>query len=193
MAEVRQFIVAHVTEPDRLIYNRAWWIPTRWRSWPSRRRAMSSSPSSRISFLVLEQALSEQEQVGFSTQVVDPVSLKRSTVRRPQNIEVLPVVKAPGNPYPDRVSVGRARNCDVVMRDPSVSKLHAHFRIGGPKLELVDIDSQNGTRVNGRAAGAASAGAGRRTATRSSSAASPRKLVDAARSTICCERTASPA
>ena len=102
-------------------------------------------------FLVLEQGLYEQEQVGFSTQVVDPVSLKRSTVRRPQNIEVLPVVKAPGNPYPDRVSVGRARNCDIVMRDPSVSKLHAHFRLSGPKLELVDIDSQNGTRVNGRA------------------------------------------
>lgn len=102
------------------------------------------------SFLVLEQALAE-EDVGFSTQVVDPVSLKRSTVRRPQNIEVLPVVKAPGNPYPDRVSVGRARNCDIVMRDPSVSKLHAHFRVGGVRLELVDIDSQNGTRVNGRA------------------------------------------
>jgi len=103
------------------------------------------------SFLVLEQALPVDEEVGFSTQVVDPVSLRRSTVRRPQNIEVLPVVKAPGNPYPDRVSVGRARNCDIVMRDPSVSKLHAHFRVGGARLELVDIDSQNGTRVNGRA------------------------------------------
>jgi hypothetical protein len=102
-------------------------------------------------FLVLEAGLYENDQVGFSTQVVDPVSLKRSTVRRPQNIEVLPVVKAAGNPYPDRVSVGRARNCDIVMRDASVSKLHAHFRIGGPRLELVDIDSQNGTRVNGRA------------------------------------------
>ena len=101
-------------------------------------------------FLVLEQELFEQEQVGFSTQVVDPVSLKRAVSRRAQNLEVLPVVKAPGNPYPDRVSVGRARNCDLVMRDPSISKLHAHFRLGAPKLELVDIDSQNGTRVNGR-------------------------------------------
>jgi hypothetical protein len=101
-------------------------------------------------FLVLEQTLYQDAEVGFSTQVVDPVSLKRSTVRRPHNIEVLPVVKAPGNPYPDRVSVGRARNCDIVMRDPSVSKLHAHFRMGGAKPELVDIDSQNGTRVNGR-------------------------------------------
>jgi FHA domain len=101
-------------------------------------------------FLVLEQGLYE-DPVGFSTQVVDPVSLRRgSAARRSQNLEVLAVVKAAGNPYPDRVSVGRARNCDIVMRDPSVSKLHAHFRVGGPKLELVDIDSQNGTRVNGR-------------------------------------------
>ena len=98
----------------------------------------------------METPLAEQD-VQFATQVVDPVSLKRSAARRAPNVEVLAVVKAPGNPYPDRVSVGRARNCDVVMRDPSVSKLHAHFRVGGPKLELVDIDSQNGTRVNGRA------------------------------------------
>ena len=101
-------------------------------------------------FLVLEQALAPDEQVGFATQVVDPVSLRRSAGRRASNLEVLPVVKAAGNPYPERVSVGRARNCDIVMRDPSVSKLHAHFRIGGPKLELVDIDSQNGTRLNGK-------------------------------------------
>ncbi len=102
-------------------------------------------------FLVLEQALYEPDQVGFSTQVVDPVTFRRTATRLAQNLEVLPVVKAAGNPYPDRVSVGRARNCDLVMRDPSVSKLHAHFRVGGVKTELVDIDSQNGTRVNGRA------------------------------------------
>ncbi|MDB4970529.1 MAG: hypothetical protein JWN44_6218 [Myxococcales bacterium] len=101
-------------------------------------------------FLVLEMGLFEQEQVGFSTQVVDPASLRRAQAKAPKNFEVIEVIKAAGNPYPDRVSVGRARNCDVVMRDPSVSKLHAHFRVGGGKLELVDIDSQNGTRVNGR-------------------------------------------
>jgi hypothetical protein len=101
-------------------------------------------------FLVLDQPLASDEQVQFATQVVDPVSLKRMGTRRSSNLEVLPVIKAAGNPYPDRVSVGRARNCDIVMRDSSVSKLHAHFRVGGPKLELVDIDSQNGTRVNGK-------------------------------------------
>lgn len=101
-------------------------------------------------FLVLENELNEQE-VAFSTRVLDAAAARRALQKGgAANVEVLPVVKAPTNPYPDRVSVGRARNCDVVMRDPSISKLHAHFRLGGDKLELVDAASQNGTRVNGR-------------------------------------------
>jgi hypothetical protein len=63
------------------------------------------------------------------------------------HVEILEVVKAAGNPYPDRISLGRARNCDVVLKDPSVSKLHAHFLKNG--FELVDLGSQNGTCVNG--------------------------------------------
>lgn len=65
-------------------------------------------------------------------------------------MEVVIVVKAPGNPYPDRIAVGRARNCDVVLRDSSVSKLHAHFRRRGARLELIDLGSKNGTIVNGK-------------------------------------------
>jgi hypothetical protein len=68
------------------------------------------------------------------------------------SIEVIEVVKAPGNPYPERISVGRARNCDVVLRDASISKLHAHFRVVDGdlfRLELVDHGSYNGTRIGG--------------------------------------------
>jgi hypothetical protein len=63
-------------------------------------------------------------------------------------------VKAPGHPYPDRVSLGRARNCDLVLRDASISKLHAHFRRtaeGAQVFDLVDCCSQNGTRLNDKA------------------------------------------
>jgi hypothetical protein len=101
-------------------------------------------------FLVIEGALYDEEPVGFSTRVIDPISAKRMSSSKSADLEVFEVIKAAGNPYPDRVSVGRARNCDLVMRDPSVSKLHAHFRMSPGKMELVDIDSQNGTRVNGR-------------------------------------------
>jgi hypothetical protein len=68
------------------------------------------------------------------------------------DLEIIEVTKAQGNPYPERISLGRARNCDVVIRDPSVSKLHAHFRVLPSRaLELIDFGSQNGTRVNGAA------------------------------------------
>ena len=64
--------------------------------------------------------------------------------------QVLPVLKRETNPYPDRISIGRARNCDIVLRNRSVSKLHAHFKYAtGGKLEIVDLQSYNGTWVNG--------------------------------------------
>jgi hypothetical protein len=101
-------------------------------------------------FLVLATPLVDEDPGGFATRVIDPMTLKKRALRPAKNVDVIEVVKAAGNPYPDRISIGRARNCDVVLRDPSVSKLHAHFRVGVPQMELVDIDSQNGTLVNGR-------------------------------------------
>jgi len=65
---------------------------------------------------------------------------------------VVDVRKREGNPFPDRISVGRAKNCDVVLRFPSVSKLHAHFvvKAGDPVFRLVDQQSANGTKVSGK-------------------------------------------
>jgi len=69
---------------------------------------------------------------------------------------ILPLCKADGHPFPERVSVGRAMNCDVVIRDPSVSKLHGHFRdVGAESAFFTDAKSSNGTRVDGAAAKAA--------------------------------------
>ena len=87
--------------------------------------------------------------IGFETMVVD-FSARKARPAAGVDFELIEVCKAKGNPYPDRISVGRARNCDVVMRDPSVSKLHAHFRTrDAGRLDLVDLGSQNGTRING--------------------------------------------
>jgi hypothetical protein len=64
----------------------------------------------------------------------------------------LEVVKRAGNPFPDRISIGRANNCDIVLRFAFVSKLHAHFTAGnGAGLRLTDNRSANGTVVAGRA------------------------------------------
>lgn len=49
----------------------------------------------------------------------------------------------------DRISVGRARNKDLVLRHPSVSKFHAWFENGSDGAVFVaDADSKNQTRVN---------------------------------------------
>lgn len=81
----------------------------------------------------------------FSTKVVS----RKDAFRRPAGVlRVLPLVKAPTNPYSDRISIGRARNCDVVLRDPSVSKLHAHVRREpNGSWVIIDLDSHNGTAV----------------------------------------------
>ncbi len=63
---------------------------------------------------------------------------------------VVAIKKREGNPFPDRVSVGRARNCDVVLRLPYISKLHAHFMMGDTQMTVCDQRSANGTSVNGR-------------------------------------------
>jgi hypothetical protein len=51
--------------------------------------------------------------------------------------------------YQDRISVGRARNKDVVLRHPSVSKFHAWFeRTAHGDWCVADAGSKNGTRAN---------------------------------------------
>jgi hypothetical protein len=86
----------------------------------------------------------------------------------PGEWRMIEIRKRPGNPFPDRIGVGRAQNCDIVLRLPFISKLHAHFVQGGgadPRagsggapaphssmayLRVVDSRSANGTSVNGR-------------------------------------------
>ena len=61
-----------------------------------------------------------------------------------------PVQKNPKvqNPWTDRISVGRARNNDIFIRDSSVSKLHCYFTTMNRELTLHDAGSRNGTMVN---------------------------------------------
>jgi pSer/pThr/pTyr-binding forkhead associated (FHA) protein len=48
-------------------------------------------------------------------------------------------------------TMGRSRDCDIVIPDPNVSRVHAELRHAGEDYLLVDLDSTNGTEVNGRA------------------------------------------
>jgi hypothetical protein len=48
-------------------------------------------------------------------------------------------------------TIGRSRDCDVVLEDAGASRRHAEIRPRADGWELQDLDSTNGVRVNGRA------------------------------------------
>jgi hypothetical protein len=49
-----------------------------------------------------------------------------------------------------RIIIGRAKECDIQLADPNVSRRHAELRQEGAAYWIIDLDSTNGTEVNGR-------------------------------------------
>lgn len=65
--------------------------------------------------------------------------------------EAYPIQKTQANPWRDRISIGRARNNDIVLLDNSISKLHAHLMVGTSNgTTITDAGSRNGTQVGQR-------------------------------------------
>ncbi|MGH2914906.1 MAG: FhaA domain-containing protein [Solirubrobacteraceae bacterium] len=50
---------------------------------------------------------------------------------------------------PAGATIGRSRDCDIVVDDPNISRAHAECRPAGGSWELADLGSTNGTRLNG--------------------------------------------
>ena len=51
---------------------------------------------------------------------------------------------------PAGVTIGRSRQCDVVVNDANVSRQHAEIRPRGGSWVLIDLGSTNGSSLNGR-------------------------------------------
>lgn len=86
----------------------------------------------------------------------------------PPSMDETRAYKAPGQPAVWRVSaeegpdagsvftvrlpasIGRRQGCDIQLHDPKVSRLHARLELAADAVVLVDADSTNGTRLNGR-------------------------------------------
>jgi hypothetical protein len=49
-----------------------------------------------------------------------------------------------------RVVIGRSRECDIQLADPNTSRRHAELRQEGATYWMVDLDSTNGSEVNGK-------------------------------------------
>ncbi len=50
---------------------------------------------------------------------------------------------------PDGATIGRSRQCDIVVGDPNVSRRHAQVVARGGSWVVTDLGSTNGTRLNG--------------------------------------------
>jgi hypothetical protein len=62
---------------------------------------------------------------------------------------VHPLVKR-SDVFPDKITVGRAPNNDLVFDHPTISKLHAYFTVDPKMVFLSDADSKNGSSVDKR-------------------------------------------
>lgn len=47
-------------------------------------------------------------------------------------------------------TIGRSRQCDVMLDDPNISRTHAEIRPRGGSWVVTDLGSTNGSRLNGR-------------------------------------------
>lgn len=85
---------------------------------------------------------------------VDTTALKKRIAAVPHF--VIPLCKNTENAtYQDRISIGRARNMDIVLRNGSISKFHAWFeRDSSGLFAVADTGSKNGTTVKGKSIGA---------------------------------------
>ena len=66
------------------------------------------------------------------------------------DLEVFPLAKKPNASFPDRITIGRTSNNDVVIADTSISRLHAYIRRDGATWFVADAGSKNGSWLKGK-------------------------------------------
>ncbi len=70
----------------------------------------------------------------------------------PQGLSAASVVLADGMRVvlgPEPITIGRLPESTIVVNDPNASRRHAEIRRSGNDVVVVDLNSTNGTRVNG--------------------------------------------
>ncbi len=122
--------------------------------------------------LLSERTLLQRLHVLFGSELVEPASLvgdltfrpprRRSELAFDRVVALLSRIARPRSSQPptilaldwtggcDELLVGRHYACDVVMGHPSVSRKHARLSFRDGYWVLRDLDSTNGTRVNGK-------------------------------------------
>ena len=98
--------------------------------------------------------------VGYSF-IAEPTELLRAPAGPPTGPVFTLRVRRRRILLDDTTLVGRDEQCDIVIGDPSVSRRHARLLVDGSGVMVEDLQSKNGTFVDGvRISGASAASAG---------------------------------
>ncbi len=97
------------------------------------RTEMDSAPTSGVHTLSIDQQIEETLPHG------------RESPTANWNLELFPLAKKAGASFPDRITIGRTTNNDIVIPDGSVSRLHAYLRRDGQHWVVADAGSKNGS------------------------------------------------
>ncbi|MFC1654488.1 FHA domain-containing protein [Myxococcota bacterium] len=100
-------------------------------------------------FLVLRYSPPDDpEEVDLQTVETKLSDFDHEDKRKPI-VKVVPLIKSNRNAFKSKITLGRAKNNDVIIRAAKVSKVHAAFLVGKDPWQLLDMGSVNGTVING--------------------------------------------
>ena len=94
----------------------------------------------------IDQTLSMDEDV---PEVEETMPIGKVSLGDVVHMEIYPLVKKPGASFPDRITIGRTSNNDIVVADASISRLHAYVRRDGKQWVVADGGSKNGSSLKG--------------------------------------------
>ncbi len=107
-----------------------------------------------------EMVLSKKQEGPEATMLFEHETMKMMMAERAEKVEQLRAVLSPKSAviairkkpesFWDHITVGRASTADIVIDDPAISNVHAHFRIDpdGRLVGVQDVGSSNGTHIN---------------------------------------------
>jgi hypothetical protein len=109
---------------------------------PERRRASADEPAPQVE---AGATMIYKPKPGVATEAVsaEELGVERERVSLEVDGRTFDVTKR-------RTVIGRSKECDVQLSDANVSRRHAELRQEGATYWIVDLDSTNGTDVNGR-------------------------------------------
>jgi hypothetical protein len=95
----------------------------------------------------IDQTLSMDEDVDHELEETMPVG--KVSLGDVVHMEIYPLAKKAGASFPDRITIGRTSNNDIVVADASISRLHAYVRRDGKQWVVADGGSKNGSWLKG--------------------------------------------